>query len=203
MTDAAGKSYIDLTANIVSAYLSNNPTPASEIPNLISQIHAALLRVSSGRSEAPAEPAKPAVSLKKSINPDYLVCLEDGKRFKSLKRHLRTQYNMTPEQYRDKWGLPPDYPMVAPNYAVARSQLAKKMGLGQQRRKRKIIADSRRLAPTSPSCARARLGWHRGCARPSRAGRWSAAASDGRESRTRRTRRWHRLTRISCGVRPE
>ena len=137
MTDAAGKSFIDLTASIVSADLSNNPTPASEIPNLISQVHAALLRVSSGRTEAPAEPPKPAVSLKKSINPDYLVCLEDGKRFKSLKRHLRTQYNMTPEQYRDKWGLPPDYPMVAPNYAVARSQLAKKMGLGQQRPKRK------------------------------------------------------------------
>ena len=137
MNDATGKGYIDLTANIVSAYLSNNPTPASEIPNLISQVHSALLRVSSGRSEVPAEPAKPAVSLKKSINPDYLVCLEDGKRFKSLKRHLRTQYNMTPEQYRDKWGLPADYPMVAPNYAVARSQLAKQMGLGQQRRKRK------------------------------------------------------------------
>jgi predicted transcriptional regulator len=135
MTDAAGKSFVDLTANIVSAYLSNNPTPASEIPNLISQIHAALLRVSSGRSEAAPEQAKPAVSVKKSIHPDYLVCLEDGKRFKSLRRHLRTQYSMTPEQYRDKWGLPPDYPMVAPNYAVARSQLAKKMGLGQQRRR--------------------------------------------------------------------
>lgn len=137
MSEAAGKSFIDLTANIVSAYLSNNPTPSSEIPNIISQIHAALLRVSSGRPETPAEPAKPAVSLKKSINPDYLVCLEDGKRFKSLKRHLRSQYNMTPEQYRDKWGLPADYPMVAPNYAVARSQLAKKMGLGQQRPKGK------------------------------------------------------------------
>ena len=137
MSDAAGKSYIDLTANIVSAYLSNNPTPASEIPNLISQVHSALLRVSSGRSETPLEPSKPAVSIKKSIAPDYLVCLEDGKRFKSLKRHLRTQYNMTPEQYREKWGLPPEYPMVAPNYAVARSQLAKKMGLGQQRQGRK------------------------------------------------------------------
>jgi predicted transcriptional regulator len=137
MTDAAGKSFIDLTANIVSAYLSNNPTPASEIPNLISQVHSALLRASGGRAEAPLEPAKPAVSVKKSIAPDYLVCLEDGKRFKSLKRHLRTQYNMTPEQYREKWGLPPDYPMVAPNYAVARSQLAKKMGLGQQRQGRK------------------------------------------------------------------
>ena len=137
MSDPAGKSYIDLTANIVSAYLSNNPTPASEIPNLISQVHSALLRVSSGRTEAPLEPSKPAVSVKKSIAPDYLVCLEDGKRFKSLKRHLRTQYNMTPEQYREKWGLPPEYPMVAPNYAVARSQLAKKMGLGQQRQGRK------------------------------------------------------------------
>jgi len=137
MSDAAGKTYIDLTADIVSAYLSNNPTPASEIPHLISQVHSALLRVSSGRTDAPHEPAKPAVSIKKSIAPDYLVCLEDGKRFKSLKRHLRTQYNMTPEQYREKWGLPPEYPMVAPNYAVARSQLAKKMGLGQQRQGRK------------------------------------------------------------------
>jgi predicted transcriptional regulator len=137
MNDTPGKSFIDLTANIVSAYLSNNPTPASEIPALISEIHAALQRVSNGRTEVPQEPAKPAVSVKKSVAPDYLVCLEDGKRFKSLKRHLRTQYNMTPEQYRDKWGLPADYPMVAPNYAVARSQLAKKMGLGQQRPRRK------------------------------------------------------------------
>src|SRR5436853_7933977 len=136
MTDTAGKSFIDLTASIVSAYLSNNPTPAAEIPGLISQVHAALVRVSTGRSEAPLEPAKPAVSVKKSISPDYLVCLEDGKRFKSLKRHLRTQYNMTPEVYREKWALPPDYPMVAPNYAAARSQLAKQMGLGQQRRRR-------------------------------------------------------------------
>ncbi|WOH84190.1 MucR family transcriptional regulator [Bradyrhizobium sp. BEA-2-5] len=137
MSDTSGKTPVELTASIVSAYLSNNPTPAAEIPNLISQVHSALLRVSSGRSDTPSEPAKPAVSLKKSIAPDYLVCLEDGKRFKSLKRHLRTQYNMTPEQYREKWGLPADYPMVAPNYAVARSQLAKQMGLGQQQRKRK------------------------------------------------------------------
>jgi predicted transcriptional regulator len=137
MTESTGKSFIDLTAEIVSAYLSHNPTPASEIPVLISQVHAALQRVSSSRSEAPLEPAKPAVSVRKSMTPDYLVCLEDGKRFKSLKRHLRTRYSMTPEQYRDKWGLPADYPMVAPNYAVARSALAKKMGLGQQRRRRK------------------------------------------------------------------
>jgi predicted transcriptional regulator len=133
MTEGAGKSFIDLTANIVSAYLSNNPTPAAEIPNLISQVHAALQRVANGRTETPPEPVKPAVPIKKSVQPDYLICLEDGKRFKSLRRHLRTQYNMTPEQYRDKWNLAPDYPMVAPNYAVTRSQLAKKMGLGQQR----------------------------------------------------------------------
>jgi predicted transcriptional regulator len=137
MTETAGKSFIDLTAKIVSAYLGHNPTPASEIPNLIGQVHAALLRVSTGRQETSPEPAKPAVSVKKSMTPDYLVCLEDGKRFKSLKRHLRTQYNMTPEQYRDKWSLPADYPMVAPNYAAARSQLAKQMGLGQQRRRRR------------------------------------------------------------------
>jgi len=136
MTDPTGKSFIDLTASIVSAYVSNNPMPASDVPGLIGQIHAALLRVSSGRVEVPLEPAKPAVSIKRSMTPDYLVCLEDGKRFKSLKRHLQSQYNLTPEQYRDKWGLPPDYPMVAPNYAVARSQLAKKMGLGQQRRRK-------------------------------------------------------------------
>jgi predicted transcriptional regulator len=137
MSDAATKTFIDLTANIVSAYVSNNTTPASELPALISQIHGALVRLSGGQAEAAPEPTKPAVPVKKSMTSDYLVCLEDGKKFKSLKRHLRTQYNMTPEQYREKWGLPPDYPMVAPNYAVARSQLAKKMGLGQQRRRRR------------------------------------------------------------------
>jgi predicted transcriptional regulator len=137
MTDTPGKTFIDLTANIVSAYVSNNPIPASDIPALIGQVHAALQRVSSGRAEASLEPAKPAVSVKKSMTAEYLVCLEDGKHFKSLKRHLRTKYNMTPEQYREKYNLPADYPMVAPNYAVARSQLAKKMGLGQQRRRKK------------------------------------------------------------------
>ena len=138
MADDPGESsYIQLTANIVSAYVSNNTVPSAEIPNLIGQIHSALLRVSGGQAPAPAEPLKPAVPLKRSITSDYLVCLEDGKKFKSLKRHLRTQYGMTPEQYREKWGLPPDYPMVAPKYAEARSQLAKQMGLGQQRRRRK------------------------------------------------------------------
>jgi len=136
MNDKAASNYIELTAGIVSAYVSNNTVPASEIPSLISQVHSALLRVSNGQDETAAEPAKPAIAVKKSITPDYLICLEDGKKFKSLKRHLRTQYNMTPEHYREKWGLPQDYPMVAPNYAEARSQLAKQMGLGQQRKRR-------------------------------------------------------------------
>jgi len=137
MTDTtASGNYIELTAGIVSAYVSNNSVAYGDIPGLINQVHAALMRLSSGQSDVQPEPLKPAVSVKKSITPDYLVCLEDGKKFKSLKRHLRTQYNMTPEQYREKWGLAPDYPMVAPNYAAARSQLAKQMGLGQQRRRR-------------------------------------------------------------------
>jgi predicted transcriptional regulator len=132
----ANGSYIELTAEIVSAYVSNNTVPAGEIPGLINQVHAALARVSGKSADAAAEPLKPAVAVKKSITPEFIICLEDGKKFKSLKRHLRTQYNMTPEQYRDKWSLGADYPMVAPNYAAARSQLAKQMGLGQQRRRR-------------------------------------------------------------------
>jgi predicted transcriptional regulator len=129
--------FIGLTAEIVSAYVSNNSVASADIPALINQVHAALLRVSNGEAPSGGEPLKPAVPVKRSINPDYIVCLEDGKKFKSLKRHLRTQYKMTPEQYREKWGLPVDYPMVAPNYAAARSQLAKQMGLGQQRRRRR------------------------------------------------------------------
>jgi predicted transcriptional regulator len=129
--------FIDQTADIVSAYVSNNTVAADQISGLINQVHAALVRVAAGQSEIGAEPLRPAVPVKKSITPDYLVCLEDGKKFKSLKRHLRSQYNMTPEQYREKWSLPADYPMVAPNYAQARSQLAKQMGLGQQRRRRR------------------------------------------------------------------
>jgi len=137
MTDTPGESnFIALTAEIVSAYVSNNTVPAADIPALINQVHAALSRVSGKSGDGAGEPLKPAVSLKKSVTPEYIVCLEDGKKFKSLKRHLRTQYNMTPEQYREKWGLSADYPMVAPNYAAARSQLAKQMGLGQQRRRR-------------------------------------------------------------------
>ena len=131
-------SYIQLTANIVSAYVSNNTVSSAEIPTLISQVYSALMRVSNGSHVAtPAEPLKPAVPIKRSITAEHIVCLEDGKKFKSLKRHLRTQYDMTPDQYRAKWNLAPDYPMVAPNYAAARSQLAKQMGLGQQRRRRR------------------------------------------------------------------
>jgi predicted transcriptional regulator len=133
----AENSFIELTAQIVSAYVGNNTVPSAEIANLIGQVHAALKRVSGGQVAPSAEPARPAVPVKRSINSDFIVCLEDGKKFKSLRRHLRTQYNLTPEQYREKWGLSADYPMVAPNYAAARSQLAKQMGLGQQRRRRK------------------------------------------------------------------
>ena len=132
----ASVNHIELTAKIVSAYVSNNIVAAGDIPALINQVHAALNRVSGKSVDAPSEPLRPAVSVKKSITPEYIVCLEDGKKFKSLKRHLRTQYNMTPEQYREKWALSADYPMVAPSYAAARSQLAKQMGLGQQRRRR-------------------------------------------------------------------
>jgi predicted transcriptional regulator len=128
--------YIELAAGIVSAYVSKNPIAAAEIPALISEVHAALTRVARG-PDARREPQKPAVPVRRSITPEYIICLDDGKKFKSLRRHLRSQYNMTPEQYRERWGLPPDYPMVAPNYAATRSALAKKMGLGQQRGRRK------------------------------------------------------------------
>ena len=136
MSDTANtKELLTLTTEIVAAHVSKNSVAAADLPQLISQVYQSLANV--GRAQAPsAERPDPAVPIKKSIHPDYLVCLEDGKKFKSLKRHLRTQYNMTPEAYREKWGLAPDYPMVAPNYAAARSQLAKQMGLGQQRRRR-------------------------------------------------------------------
>ena len=114
----------------------NNSIPIAEIPGLIREVHAALLRLGSAASDASDAP-KPAVPPKRSVTPEYIVCLEDGKKFKSLKRHLRTQYGLSPEQYREKWSLGSDYPMVAPNYAAARSRLAKQMGLGQTRTKRR------------------------------------------------------------------
>jgi predicted transcriptional regulator len=127
---------IDLAADIVSAYVSNNSLPVGDLPTLISEVHRALNNTQKGVHEPEPEPLKPAVNPKKSVFPDHIVCLEDGKKFKSLKRHLRTHYDLSPEEYREKWGLPADYPMVAPSYAAARSALAKKMGLGQQRRRR-------------------------------------------------------------------
>lgn len=126
---------IGLVADIVSAYVGNNSVPVSELPVLIASTHAAIAGLGKAPAAAPEEKAVPAVSIKKSITPDFLICLEDGKKFKSLKRHLRTSYDLSPEQYRTKWGLPNDYPMVAPAYAEARSNLAKQMGLGQQRKK--------------------------------------------------------------------
>lgn len=129
-------SVIDLAAQIVAAYVGNNSVPVAELPTLIYDVVGALTRVQGGApAEVEAEPVRPAVPVKKSVTNDYIICLEDGKKFKSLKRHLRTHYNMSPEEYREKWNLAADYPMVAPNYAAARSDLAKKMGLGQQRRR--------------------------------------------------------------------
>ncbi|HVV91924.1 MAG TPA: MucR family transcriptional regulator [Hyphomicrobiales bacterium] len=134
--NVAAPSHVELAAEIVAAYVSNNSVAQSDIGALLGQVHAALMQVASGRGDAAREAPKPAVPIRKSIMPDHIVCLEDGKKFKSLKRHLRTRYDMSPEEYREKWGLPPDYPMVAPDYAEARSRLAKKMGLGQQRGRR-------------------------------------------------------------------
>ena len=125
---------IALTASIVSAYVSHNTIVAENLPNFITSVHAALSNASINGAIEPKEELKPAVPVKKSIHPDFIICLEDGKKFKSLKRHLRTHYDLSPEEYRERWGLPADYPMVAPMYAAARSQLAKTMGLGQRRK---------------------------------------------------------------------
>ena len=133
--------YLELAAEIVSAFVANNSLPAADLPTLIGNVHQALKTLADGSAQQPAEEQKePAVPIKKSVQPDFIVCLEDGKKFKSLKRHLRTVYGLTPDQYRAKWGLPPTYPMVAPNYAAARSELAKRMGLGQQRRRPEPVA---------------------------------------------------------------
>lgn len=122
---------IEMTADIVSAYVSKNNIAADSVAGLIASVHASLNNISEPVEEVIEEPRRdPAVPIRKSITPDFLICLEDGRKFKSLKRHLRTKYDMSPEDYRAKWNLPKDYPMVAPNYAAARSQLAKNMGLG-------------------------------------------------------------------------
>lgn len=127
----AAEEILRMTAEVVSAYLSNNTLPASQISEVILTVHNSLNALGTGKSESASEPPKPAVPIKKSVTPDYIVCLEDGKKLKMLKRHLRSTYAMTPEEYRTKWGLPADYPMVAPNYAQQRSEFAKKIGLGR------------------------------------------------------------------------
>jgi len=120
-----------MTAEIVAAYAGNHPLPSSELTNVIRTVHGSLSNLNGG-VPGPADAPSPAVPVRRSVTPDYIVCLEDGKKLKMLKRHLRTSYNMTPEDYRTKWGLPADYPMVAPNYAKRRSDFAKRIGLGQK-----------------------------------------------------------------------
>jgi predicted transcriptional regulator len=127
---ARGHDFLRMTTNVVAAYLRNNVLPGSQISEVIHAVYASLRTLEGGPREAGAEALKPAVPIRKSVTPDYLVCLEDGKKLKMLKRHLRSSYGLTPDQYRQKWGLPADYPMVAPNYAEQRSVFAKKIGLG-------------------------------------------------------------------------
>jgi predicted transcriptional regulator len=135
MSEAERNNLVALTAEIVSAYVSKNAIASGDLSSLIGEVHTALSRASGTSEPVEREEFKPAVAVKKSVTPDYIICLEDGKKFKSLKRHLRTHYKLSPDEYRAKWGLPHDYPMVAPNYAAARSNLAKKMGLGTRREK--------------------------------------------------------------------
>lgn len=123
---------LGLTSEIVSSYLSANTIPAAEIPSLIERVYKTLLNVDAPAGSVSADRPAPSVSIKKSVTPDYIICLEDGKKLKMLKRHIKSAYGMTPDQYRERWGLAPDYPMVAPNYAEKRSRLAKNIGLGKQ-----------------------------------------------------------------------
>lgn len=123
---------IELSSEIVAAYVSHNALSPADLPRIITDVHTTLKGLKSGETNEPQEELKPAVPVRKSVTPDYIVCLEDGKKFKSLKRHLRTHYNLTPEEYREKWGLAADYPMVAPSYSATRSRLAKDNGLGRK-----------------------------------------------------------------------
>jgi predicted transcriptional regulator len=129
-----GSSLIERVSEIVSAYVAHNPVPVADLPKLIERVHGVLVEIDSTGTVEEKPDLKPAISIRKSVTDDHIVCLEDGKKFKSLKRHLRTRYDMSPEQYREKWNLPADYPMVAPNYARQRSDLARKMGLGQTKK---------------------------------------------------------------------
>jgi predicted transcriptional regulator len=136
MADSAKpQDVLSLTAEIVAAHVSNNTVPLADLPALIQQVFQTLSAIGNGEAQPPRP--EPAVPIKKSVMPDYIVCLEDGKKLKMLKRHLKTAYNMTPEKYRERWGLPSDYPMVAPNYAKQRSQLARELGLGTKTKRRR------------------------------------------------------------------
>lgn len=163
--NSANTDLLGLTAEIVSAHVSNNPVSISDLPNLIQEVYRTLNTMGQP-VVAVAEKPQPAVPVKKSITPEYLICLEDGKKLKMLKRHLKTAFNLTPDQYREKWGLPPDYPMVAPNYTKHRSSLAKRIGLGTKPRGRP----------------------------PGRGGRWWPRAGKAMESRRRPRRRAGRRT---------
>jgi predicted transcriptional regulator len=127
----AEEELLRMTADVVAAYVSNNTLPTTQLAEVINAVYHSLKGLEGPTPEPAPEPAKPAVAIRKSITPDYLICLEDGKKLKMLKRHLRSTYNMTPDEYRARWGLAPDYPMVAPNYAEQRSAFAKKIGLGR------------------------------------------------------------------------
>ena len=126
-----------MTADVVAAYVSNNTLPTAQLAEVINAVYGSLRSLEGQSAESPPEPLKPAVPIRKSVTADFLVCLEDGKKLKMLKRHLKTAYNMTPETYRERWGLPADYPMVAPNYARQRSRLAKEIGLGTRARRQR------------------------------------------------------------------
>ena len=130
--DPSRNDLLRMVVDIVAAYLSNNQVPSSQVPDIIHAVFSSLNSLDEQPPAPPAETAKPAASIRRSVTPDYIICLEDGKKLKMLKRYLRTTYNMTPEEYRAKWSLPPDYPMVAPNYAEQRSDLAKRIGLGRK-----------------------------------------------------------------------
>jgi predicted transcriptional regulator len=131
-TETSQGEVLRMVTEIVSAFVGNNEVAPSEIPGVIQTVHKALVSVGHSATEQASEPPTPVVPIRKSVTPDYIICLEDGKKLKMLKRHLRTAYNMTPEEYRAKWNLPPDYPMVAPNYAAQRSDFARRIGLGRK-----------------------------------------------------------------------
>ena len=140
-----------LTADIVSAYVANNALSGDKLPDFIGSVYGALSRACVQGAEPAKVELRPAISVKKSVTPDYIICLEDGKKFKSLKRHLRAHYDMSPEEYREKWGLPHDYPMVAPAYAAARSDLAKNMGLGRRSAAAEVVVEVEVPAPSAPA----------------------------------------------------